>query len=295
MMIFIRSIPFLFHEALLNVRRHGLMTLAVIGTVTVTLCFVGTFAVIAWQFHQVADRLPRQFEVHAFMRPDLTPDDVQRTQAEVAQLSGVRSVTRVTRAEAWSEFKLRRSGMESDFDGLENPLGDKLEIQVTSPERTFAVAARVRGLPGVHRVLDGSEVLARLLAINRFIRLASLILGGLLALGTVAIVSNAIRITLFARRREIRVMQLVGATNGFVRLPFLLEGMFDGLVGGGLACALLYASYRYLTRSVLPRFPFANEFQIGLNLPVCLATIAAAGLLIGLFGSTVSLRRFLRI
>jgi cell division transport system permease protein len=295
MILFIRSIPFLCHEALLNVRRHGLMTLAVIGTVTVTLCILGAFAAIAWQFHQVTDRLPRQFEVHAFMQPGLTPDDVQRTRAEIAGLPGVRAVTLVTREEAWADFKLRRSGMATDFEGLENPLGDKLEVQVTSPEKTFGVAARIRGLPGVHRVLDGSEVLARLLAINRFIRLASLILGGLLALGTVAIVSNAIRITLFARRREIRVMQLVGATNGFVRLPFLLEGMFDGLVGGGIACALLYGSYRYLTRSVLPRFPFANEVQIGLNLPLCLAAIAAAGLFIGLFGSSVSIRRFLRI
>src|SRR5205823_8287878 len=124
---------------------------------------------------------------------------------------------------------------------------------------------------GVERVLDGAHVLRNLIAIGRIVRTASLILGALLVLGTIGIISNSIRITLFARRREIRVMQLVGATNGFIRLPFLLEGMLDGLLGGGVACGLLYAGYRALTTRVLVNVPLANEFRFTLDLPLCLA------------------------
>src|SRR5438552_2611532 len=103
-MIFLRSIPFLFYEALLNVRRHGLMTLAVISTVAVALTILGVFGLIGWQIHWITDRLPRQFEVHAFLRSDLTRDDAERIRAQAQALPGVRSVALVSRDELWTDL-----------------------------------------------------------------------------------------------------------------------------------------------------------------------------------------------
>lgn len=294
-MIF-RSIPFLIHEAFLNLRRHGLVTLASITTVAIAFCILGAFSLLALQLRAVTGSLPRRIEVHAFLDHQLKPEEVQKIRQQVSDLSGVAAVRLVSREQAWSDYKARYTGLKSDLEGLEpNPLPDKLEIRATSPERTLSLAARVRGISGVERVQDGAEVLPQLLAINSWVRNGSLVLAGLLAVGTVAIISNLIRLTLFARRREIRVMQLVGATNGFIRLPFLLEGMLDGLAGAGIACGLLYLAYDYISTNVLVNIPLVNEARLSIDAPVYLGVVAAAGLVVGLFGSMVSIRRFLRI
>jgi cell division transport system permease protein len=294
-MIFLRSIPFLIREAFLNIRRQGLMTIASISTVAIALCIVGGFGLLAWQLRYVTRQLPRQFEVHAFTRTDLKPEEVERLREQVARLPDVRSVTLLSREDVWQQYRQSYKGLPSDLEGMENPMPAKLEIQAVTPDKTLAVAGRVRGLAGIDAVKDGATVLRRLIVIRDWVQLGCLILGALLALGAAAIISNAIRITLFARRREIRVMQLVGATNGFIRLPFLLEGMLDGLVGGGLACGLLYLGYTYLSNHVLVNIPLANEARFTLDLRVYLAAVTVGGVAVGFFGSMISVRRFLRI
>jgi cell division transport system permease protein len=294
-MIFLRSIPFLIREAFLNIRRQGLMTIASISTVAIALCIVGGFGLLAWQLRYVTRQLPRQFEVHAFTRTDLKPEEVERLREQVARLPDVRSVTLLSREDVWQQYQQSYKGLPSDLEGMENPMPAKLEIQAVTPDKTLAVAGRVRGLAGIDAVKDGATVLRRLIVIRDWVQLGCLILGALLALGAAAIISNAIRITLFARRREIRVMQLVGATNGFIRLPFLLEGMLDGLVGGGLACGLLYLGYTYLSNHVLVNIPLANEARFTLDLRVYLAAVTVGGVAVGFFGSMISVRRFLRI
>lgn len=295
MLIFLKGIPFLIHEAFLNIRRQGLMTLASVSTVAVALSILGAFGLIAWHLHAITDMLPRRYEVHAFLKRELKPAEVERVRGQVESLPGVRSVTLVSKAEAWANFKGQWNGLKSDLDGLDqNPLPDKLEVQAVSPERLLEVAAAIPNVPGVEAVREERVVLKRLIAINNWVRIASLVLGGLLILGTIAIISNAIRITLFARRREIRVMQLVGATNAFVRFPFLLEGMLDGLLGGGLACLLLYTAYHYLTTKLLVNVPLVSELRFSVYLPLYLAAVAAGGVVVGFFGSLVSVHRFLK-
>ncbi len=293
--MFLRSIPFLVHEAVLNVRRQGLMTLASISTVAISLCIVGVFGLIALRFNAVTDALPRQWEFHAFTRRDLTADQAERLRQEVQALPGVKSATLLTSDEVWTDFRNRWGGLKTDLEGMDNPMPHKLEVQSVSPKRTMALAARVRGMEGVATVKDGGTVLPQLLAINRWVRNGSLALAALLVLGTMAIISNAIRLTLFARRREIRVMQLVGATNGFVRLPFLLEGVIDGLLGGLVAWGLLAMGYDYLNRRFLVNVPLLSQHPLPYDMALCLGVVAVGGLAVGLFGSMVSIRRFLRV
>src|SRR5437763_1970513 len=123
MIIFLRGIPFLIHEAFLNVRRHGLMTLAVTSTVAIALCILGVFGLIAWQFHVITDSLPKQFEIHAFLDTSLTPERVAEVRSEAEHLPGVRAVTLVTKEEAWNDYKGHYGGLKSDLEGLDrNPL-----------------------------------------------------------------------------------------------------------------------------------------------------------------------------
>ena len=288
------SLFFLIQESWLNVRRQGLMVLACVSTTAISLTILAAFALAAWHMHSISVTIPRQFEVHAFVKADATREQSELLARSVQRLPGVARVKVVPKEDAWAEYRKHYPHQE-DLAGLtENPLPDKLEITAVSPEKTLQIAEAVRTLPMVDQVNEGREVLQKLLTISNVIRIVGLALAALLALGTAAIVSNAIRMTLYARRRDIRVMQLVGATNSFIRLPFVLEGTMEGAIGGGIACGLMAVVVHYLTTRVLPNLAFVSEFRLSMDIPLFCAALVVGGALLGTLGSLVSLRRFLR-
>jgi cell division transport system permease protein len=291
----IRSLGFLAREASMNIGRHGLMTIASISTVAISLTILGGFVLMAFQFHSIAQALPQQMEIHAFARTDLTRAASEAVVARLRVISGVVRVRLVPKEEAWLAFQ-KGYANKADLAGLPgNPMPDKFEIRTTKPEQIERVAGVVRSLPQVARVNTAPEVLQNMLRIARLVRLVGLVCAGLLLLATVAVISNSIRITLFARRREIRIMQLVGATNGFIRLPFVFEGIFDGAAGAALACVVVTTAYQYLVRTALANVPLLNEFHTPVSLPPLFGGLAAIGVAIGALGSLVTMRRFLRI
>lgn len=284
---------FLFQECWLNLRRQGMLVLTCVSTSAIALTILGGFALLAWQVHSVAQSIPRQFEVHAFVRTTASRGDSERLAAQIRRLPGVARVSLVPKERAWEDFQ-KHYAAPADLAGMENPLPDKIEIAASTPEQTLQVAREVRKLPLVEQVKGGEEVLRRVLAIANGIRIGGIVLALLLALGTTAIIGNAIKITLFARRRDIRVMQLVGATNGFIRLPFLLEGMVEGGLGGLVACLLMGGALQWFTNSVRPNVTLVKELQLSIDPSLFCGTLVLAGVLFGVLGSLLSLRRFLR-
>lgn len=290
-----RSGAFLLGEAVTDVRRHGLMTLASISTVAVSLAILGGFVLIALHLHVIADALPKRMEIHAFTRAGVKPDQLRALEAKLRRIDGLTSVTLVPRDQAWATFKARYADPD-DLAGLrENPLPDKFEVRAKTPQRTLAVAKALRDYPEIARVNEGGLILERLIAISRLVRTVGITCALLLLLATVAVISNAIRVTLFARRREIRIMQLVGATNGFIRLPFLFEGVLDGLLGALLACVLVVIGYHYMLEAIWVSLPLLAEFGAPIATPQFCLMITGLGVVIGALGSFISIRRFLKI
>lgn len=288
------SLLFLVQEAWLNVRRQGLMVLACVTTTAVCLTILAVFVLLAWQVHSLVQAMPRRFEVHAFFRPDVPRTQVEATVKEIRDLPGVARVRLVTKEEAWAEYRKSWPNKE-DLSGLtENPLPDKLEIAGVTPEESLRLAETVRRMPHMEAVREGKQVVRNLLTIANVVRIVGIALALLLALGSAAIVGNAIRLTLLARRKDIRVMQLVGATNGFIRLPFLLEGLMEGALGGALACGVVYGALHYFVTRVQPDLSFISELRFAVDLPLFCAALVVGGALLGTVGSLFSLRRFLR-
>jgi cell division transport system permease protein len=269
------------------------MALTCISTSAIALTILGGFVLLAWHVHAVAQAIPRQFEVHAFVRSEASRADTELLATQIRRLPGVARVALVPKEQAWDEYRKHYATPE-DLDDMENPLPDKIEVAAVSPEMTLTVAKQVREMPLVDEVRGGEEVLRRILAVANGIRIGGIVVALLLALGTIAIIGNAIKITLFARRRDIRVMQLVGATNGFIRLPFVLEGMIEGALGGAVACAVMAVLLRYFTHYVLPNVTLVKELQLALDVPTFCVSLVLSGVLFGLLGSLFSLRRFLR-
>jgi cell division transport system permease protein len=291
----LRSTAFLLGEAVTDIRRHSLMTLASITTVAISLSILGGFLLIWLHLNALAEALPRQFEIHAFTQAKVTPPQLRVLEARIRALSGVTEVRVVGREDAWREFQ-KRYGHPDDLASIrENPLPDKIEVRCKNPKRTLVVAKMLLTWPEFSRVKEGGKILERLVGIVSLVRTIGLTCAGLLLLATVAVVSNAIRITLFARRREIRIMQLVGAPNGFIRLPYLFEGFVDGGLGAVLACVLLGIGYRMFLDAVWKVMPLPIEFQSQIELTLFFALIAFLGVGTGMLGSFISIRRFLKI
>jgi cell division transport system permease protein len=261
----------------------------------VSLSILGGFVLIALHLHTIADALPRRMEIHAFTRTGVTPEQLKALQARIQAMPGLTQVTLVPREEAWKEFKARYADPD-DLAGIrENPLPDKFEVRARSPRRTLIVARTLRSFPEIARVNEGGQILERLITISNLVRTIGLTCALLLLLATVAVISNAIRVTLFARRREIRIMQLVGATNGFIRLPFLFEGVMDGLLGAVVACVLVGIGYHYLLEALWVSLPLLSEFGAPMTIPTFCFLITGLGIVIGAMGSFISIRRFLKI
>jgi len=286
-----RSIEFLVQEAFVGVRRNGLMAVASISTIALSLAILASFCLLIMGAHVFAQRELGKFEIAVFLNRDIDKDALTATAEAVRKMPSVKSVIVYTKEEAWPEFKKTQPGLS--VAGLKNPLSDKLRVDVRNPADTTRTADDIRSLPNVHKVDDGRTQQKYVFAIANFVKWFGAAAAVALLAATVLIISNAIRLTVFARRREIRVMQLVGATNWFIRIPLVVEGVVFGAVGAAVAFGLVVAGTSYMSSAVCRVLPFMLPVSTGVDRMQILLLLVCGGAIIGAAGSLVSIRRFL--
>lgn len=293
----IRTAEYFIAESVKSLRHNGLMSIASISTVALSLLILGIFLMMVLNLNNLAANLESQVEISVYLRDNLSDKDMRGIGTQITKLPGVTEVTFVTKEEALAKFKQRLGEQQSLLTALgdSNPLPNAFEIKVSQPNQVKTVAQAAGEIPGVENARFGQEVVEHLFQLTQLIRLIGLILIVFLAFAALFIISNTIRITVFARRKEIGIMKYVGATDWFIRWPFLLEGMILGFGGALIAVLLLAQSYSLLVDKVyqsmaflpmIPRFPFIVEISFFLLL---------MGTVIGALGSTISLKRFLRV
>ncbi len=276
-------------ETLANIARNRLMSVLAISTVTVALFILGAFYLSISNLRAAVGNQAQKLDLVVILDKNITP--ARRLELfNAARTPQVAKVDVVLKSEALKELKKQFSDLPLDDFGKDNPLGDELRLRLKDPADFFKVRSYMTGLKGVSAVQDvgADEVARRLLEFRRFLQIAALVSLLVLGLAILLIIHNAIRLTVFARRREIRIMQLVGATPNFIRAPFLLEGVFYGIGGAALAAVFLGALYSAasgnpspLLRSILPLSPA----QI---LAPCFAMMLFAGALFGVLGALFS-------
>ncbi|MCL6451785.1 MAG: permease-like cell division protein FtsX [Acetobacteraceae bacterium] len=283
-------------EALSSIRRNALLSGVSVSTVALCLLVLGAFVLAALNLQALAGTVEAQVEVRAFLKDGLSPQRTSQLVTAVQELAGVREVKFVSRGEA-----LRRLGEQLGKDsgvleavGDSNPLPDAIEVKV-EPRLMDQVTEALSAMSEVDRVLGRRELVGRILAVTQAMKALGLGLAALLAVATLVVIANTIRLTVFARRAEVRIMKLVGATDGFIRGPFVLEGMMLGFVGAVVASAAAWYGYGWLSglvRSSLPFIPVLPRDQL---LPSVALGLVALGTVLGALGSAISLRRFLRV
>jgi cell division transport system permease protein len=283
-------------EAVRSLRANLATTLAATVTVLIVMFFLGVFVALGSYLYAKVDQVRSETKVSVYLKDDALNRQVGNLEVRLRQNPDVKNVVYLSKAAALSKMKKQLGKDNNVFKQLPvNPLPASLEVHLHDPGQAKAVAATVRGRPGVDSVNYGGKTADRVLRVGATIEA---VVGGLiliLAIAAVLLIANTIRLSIHSRRREIEVMKLVGATNWFVRLPFIIEGMLCGLVGAAVAIVLLYASYVGLLREWIQGSDLSSSQVQAISFWLLGALLIVAGTGLGAVGSGLTLRRYLRV
>lgn len=284
-------------EVYTSFKRNIWMTLASIFTVVLSLFILGFFSIVILNLNKMANTLESQVQISVYLKDDLSQEEIDETKENLSKIEGLQDIKFITREEAMENFKERLGDQQFLLDALDdtNPLPDSFSLTVTSPQQVKTIADTAAALDSVESASYSQDIINHLFNLTHLIRLIGIALIILLTGAAIFIISNTIRLTVFARRKEIAIMKYVGATDWFIRWPFLLEGICLGFIGGGLATIFLYIIYNQVTQEIyeamaffplIPQHPFIDYISLA---------ILVAGIIIGALGSTISLKRFLKV
>jgi cell division transport system permease protein len=288
------KVKFFLGEVLRNFTRNTGMQFTAIGTVAITIVLLGAFLFVHAALARVGARLLDEIEISAYLRADATPSQTDAVAHFLARDPRVSTVSFVPKKQGLAELRDRTRGMIDTALLTENPLPDKFRIRVHRPQDVEAVAATVRRLTGVDNVVYGQEIVARLLALGAVMREVGVAVIVIFIAVAGIIIANTIRLTVFARRREIGIMQLVGATNTYIRLPFICEGLLAGIAGSAIAIGVLAVALRTLWPRLLEALPWASLPAVPVDARLLGFELLVAGSAIGILASWISVGRHLR-
>lgn len=271
------------------------MAIASISTVALSMAILGTFVLLMLGSHNFVEKKLRQFEIRAFAPRGASQADAEKLRDSISKLKLATNVKLLSRNKEWAAFKRSRN-LEVVSGVVGNPLPYAIDVQSKDPRRTAELANQIRKLEGVGAVKNAQESYGYVKAIADLVKLLGFAASLILCFTTIFIISNAIRLTLFARRHEIRIMQLVGATNGFIRIPLVLEGIVLGIIGTLIAVGLIAGGSEYVASMVQRNLPpTLFDLSSDINRSQFNTSLIIAGGIIGALGSVLSIRRFLKI
>lgn len=286
-------------EGVKNLSRNGWMTFASVSAVTVTLLLVGVFLTAIMNMNHVATKVEQDVEIRVHIDPAAKKEDQRKLKEDISKISKVDSIKYSSKDEELKKLikSLGDSGKSFELFEQDNPLKDVYVVKATEPTDTASIAKKIAKMQFVNKVQYGQGEVEKLFDTVKTGRNIGIILIAGLLFTAMFLISNTIKITIYARSTEIEIMKLVGATNWFIRWPFLLEGLFLGVLGSIVPIIMILISYNSIQSmfnekfagtifELLPYSPFVFELS---------ALLMLIGALIGMWGSVMSIRRFLKI
>jgi len=293
----IRTWTYLVGQSFQGIRRHVHMSLASVTTMAVSLLVLGIFVVASLNLSYVAAVIESQIEIRAYLHDDVPAQRILDLEVAISSLEYVSGVEYVDKDTALSKLKEQLGPQADLLEAVEemNPLRNSFVVKVEAPEFVALVASQVEELQGVAKVDHRQDLMSRLSAVIRAIRVSALFIILLLGVATILIISNTVRLAVLSRQREVYIMKLVGATDAFIRWPFFLEGMLLGLAGAAVASFVLDRAYDWFLANVYVMLPFVPVLAKQPMLQVVSLGLFALGTAIGALGSSIPLKRFLRV
>jgi cell division transport system permease protein len=290
-----RRVDYYFKEILQGIRRHGLVAFAAVSTAFIALFLLGGALLVSREVDLLITQSTHNVEVSVFLQDNISIAQQNNLQGIVTSLPQVSSVEYVSKDEAYQEFRKEFANQRALIQGVTpDALPASFQVKLKDPQQFGVVAARIQGEPGIENIRDNRQILNRLFALIRVFRVGVLAMSLVMLVSAAALIGNTVRLAVFNRRKEIGIMRLVGATNWHIRVPFLVEGIFEGLLGSAAAILGLFVMKVLFIDSLRGKvgfLPLVQTHDVWMTvwpLPVIGAGVA---LVAGLF----AMRRFLEV
>jgi cell division transport system permease protein len=292
------SVDYVVRETATNLKRNALMTLASILTVFLSLLLAGGALLLKQGVARATVQWRGGVELSIFMQTDASPSQSDAIERELAKMPEVKHVKYVDQEGAYSEFKQMFSNSPDMLESVQaKDLPPSYRVVPRQAELVDTIGERFKKREGVKDVVYARDAVKTLLSVTNILKWVIYLIAGILLFSASLLILNTIRMAIFARRREVAVMKLVGATNWFIRVPFMLEGMIQGLVGGAIAFLVLF-----FVRGVIQHFVNSHKLALIHDLVVSSREVVGTGVLIlvvgglvGAVGSAIAVRRFLDV
>jgi len=290
----LNSIEFFVGEAWTGFKRSGIMSFVAVGTVIVSLTIFGVFLMGVVNIGSIMGTISSNMQISAYVDRSLERYEVENIKNRIIKLRGVSSVKYVPKTEAWNKFK-DEYGKQLNLDSAisDNPLPDTFIIQVEVPELVPQVAKQITGMPMIGEVRYSGKLLDQIESLASAVRIGGVILVCMLSVATLLIVINTIRLTVIAREKDISIMKLVGATNSFIKWPFIIEGVIIGIIGSAFSFAILKSSYDIIILQVKLALPFLPLITDQAHLFMIYVIVGCVGIFLGMIGGYISVSKSL--
>lgn len=284
-------------EGVHSIFRHKMMSIASVTTVMASLIIFGIFFITMANVNFMVKNVEASVEVKVYLKDDVTDDQMSEIESQLKETSGVTDVEYESKQQALENFK-KQLGEKADLvDGIdaEEVMSKAYIIKMESPKFVDGVVQKLNSFEGIDKIYDARPIMDRLMQITGFVRVLGLCLMGVLLVVSVFLISNTIKLTVMARKREIGIMKYIGATDWFIRWPFVIEGIILGLLGAILSGVVLGYGYVVASDTIAANLMIVKLVDPLDVIPYMLAIFAAVGFVIGSLGSIISMRKFLRV
>lgn len=293
------KIGYSFTQAKKNLIRNGLMTVASLFTITSCLLILGLFTVITFNVNYISDQVKDQCEIQLFLKEDVSEERIEDIKKEIDNTPNVKESTLFTKEDmlnfAKQDMFEGKEDLLTGFEGEDNPFSNSYKITLINIEKTTETVNALKSLDGADHVENKQDVVNAVVSISSVVKKLSLFIMALLLVIAIVIIANTVKLTVFNRRKEINIMKYIGATDRFIRIPFILEGMMIGLFGAFIAFGLM--SWGYIAMLGYVNVHGFNMFELIQYLtvaPIILILFVVVGCAIGMVGSVFSMRKYLK-
>ena len=292
----INTINYFIVDALKSIKRNITVSFAAMLTVLVTFFVLGTFTLVGLNFNKTIEDVADKIEIKVYLQDDIKLVNQREVEIKLAEQEGVKAVTYESKDEAFTKLKKDlegNSGMLEGYSLENNPLASSYIVTLEDASYAGDVSKAVEDMTGVESITNQQELIEKISNVVDFVQILGVVLFFVFIGVSIFLIMNTIKLAVYSRRREVGIMKFVGATDWFIRWPFVIEGMIIGAVGSLLAMAILYFIYRGVFGFIASNLLIANLVPVSFVLTTLLGGFLLGGIVVGAIGSIAALRKFL--
>ncbi|MBU3176170.1 permease-like cell division protein FtsX [Clostridium estertheticum] len=290
----ISTIKYFIMDALKSLKRNKTVSIASVATVAATLFILGVFLLIVFNVNAGVQELGSKLQATVYLKDNITISEKSAIERTLNGVAGVSSITFEDKNDALNNAK-KQFGKENESltKGLEKIFPTAYVVKVEKPEMVSSVVKAVTGLKGIEKINDGRETVDKIIKITNTLKIVGIVLFAILVSVSLFLIGNTIKLTVYSRKKEIGIMKFVGATDWFIRWPFIIEGMLLGISGAIISTGVLYYAYKLVFEKVTSAVLGITLINPYVILSTTLWQFMLGGLIIGALGSSISIRKFL--